>query len=122
MKDIKFKINVYDWDIRFIEIESKNDFRKAKQIMDKFGIEKRIVKSNLENIKKNRKNGGTHSYDNYSRKSLIFILRSSSKRDRRNVLAHEKRHCEDNILEWFNIKDIEASAMLAGYLSEKLKL
>jgi len=122
MKDIKFKINVYDWDVRFIEIESKNDLSKARQIMNKFGVDKQTIKYNLENIKKNRKNGGTHSHDNYNRKSLIFILPSSSKRDRRNVLAHEKRHCEDNILEWFNIKDIEASAMLAGYLSEKLKL
>ena len=35
-----------------------------------------------------------------------------------NVSAHEKRHLEDFILSYLNIKDKETAAYLAGYLAE----
>ena len=35
-----------------------------------------------------------------------------------NVSAHEKRHLEDFILTYLNIKDKETAAYLAGYLAE----
>ena len=120
MKSKKFRVDVYDWFVGFVEVESKKDCKKIIHILKRFGVEKNVINEVRQNIKNGRENGGQHSYNRNIRESLILIYPCSSKKDRRGVIAHEKRHCEDVILQYFHIYDKEAASCLAGYLSEKL--
>jgi hypothetical protein len=120
MKIKKFKVDVYDWKVTLIEITSKKDYKKVIPILKKFGCEKEIVKNTKFHIKNGSKNGGHHSYDTKYWESIILIYPSTSKKERMRVLCHEKRHCEDKILEELSVYGVEAPAYLAGYLAKKL--
>ena len=79
-----------------------------------------LIRETGDDIKIGAKNGGHHSYNVESRKSVITLYESSSKRNRINIIFHEKRHIEDRICKHCGIDDMEAAAFLAGYIAEKL--
>jgi hypothetical protein len=120
MKIKKIKIDVYEWKLTFIEITKKKDYKKVIPMLKKFGVLKKVVKQTKHHIKVGSMDGGHHSYKESHRKSIILIYPSTSKKKRINVIDHEKRHCEDIILNHLNIHDEEASACLAGYLGKYL--
>lgn len=120
MKIKKFKVDVYEWKITFIEVTSKKDWKRVNKIQKKFGVERNIIKNTKKQIKGGSKNGGYHSYNTKYWESIILIYPSSSKTQRLKVLCHEKRHCEDIILEHLSVYGTEAPAYLAGYLAKKL--
>ena len=120
MKIKKFKVDVYEWKITFIEVTSKKDWKKVNRIQKKFGVEKSVIKDVRSHIKNGNKNGGYHSYNVKYWESIILIYPSTSKKQRTKVICHEKRHCEDKILEHTSVYGTEAPAYLAGYLGKML--
>lgn len=117
---IKKNIHVplYDFNITYLEIESRSDIRDVRKEMNKLNANEEQIEEVLDNIINDRIDGGETLRNLNLKKILIIIYRCSSERERRNVINHEKRHAEDRILEYIGINDIEAAAYLAGYLSE----
>ena len=118
MKIKKFKVDIYDWDVKLIEVQSAKDFKKLLKELRKFKCSDEDIAIAKANIMK--KNGGDHFYQLSRRESLILLYKQDSKRIRNSVLCHEKRHLEDRILQYCFVDDIEAAGYLAGYLGEKL--
>jgi len=120
MKKFKFKIPLYDWDITFIEVTSKKDAKKIGKIYKKFKADKESREDIVHAIKKGRVNGGRFTYDTLYCEAIILIFKTTSKKERRKVIRHESRHCEDRVLQHAHVYDIEASAYLAGFLASKI--
>ena len=52
--------------------------------------------------------------------SIVIVYKCENEAKLHKVINHEKNHVVNIIMEWANIHDIEASAFLDGYISEKL--
>lgn len=111
-------IPLYDFNITYLEVESKSDVSDVRKEMNKLNANKEQIEEVLDNIINDRRDGGETFRNLNLKKFLIIIYRCSNERKRRNVINHEKRHIEDRILKYIGISDIEASAYLAGFLSE----
>jgi len=120
MKFLKFNIAIYDWDIYYIEAERKKDAKAVVAKLRSIPASEALIKEVLDDIKSDSTDGGHHLYNGEARKSVILLYRSTSKKNRINIIFHEKRHVEDRICEHLHIEDEEASAFLAGYIAEKL--
>lgn len=117
MKTLKFKIPLYKVTIDLIQIEDKNDIEPVKAYFKKNRIEP--IEEVLDNIAEEAYDGGeTYRLLSKLRMTVVFY-RFSSDIEKANSYAHEKRHIEDRILEYFDVNDIESAAILAGYLGEK---
>ena len=120
MKVKKIKVPMYDFNVTYIEIESKEDANTIPKYFKPIKVEEEDACSILETIKEEGKNGGS-TFRNFELKEfLIIIYEADNEANLKNVKAHELRHLTDRILEWANIKDNEAAAFLQGYLFEKL--
>lgn len=72
--------------------------------------------TSLENIWAN----GEITFRNMTvRTCVVVFYQMRSELDRAEVYSHEKRHIEDRVLNWAGVDDIEASALLAGYLGRQ---
>jgi len=120
MKYLKFKIDIYDWDIYYIEVEKKKDLKAVIVKLSKLKMPHKIMVGIRDDIKDGATNGGHHWCHTYERKTIVLLYKTTSKRNRTHTIFHEKRHIEDRILHHLGIDDIEASAFLAGYIAEKL--
>ena len=111
----KFRLDYFDWDIHFLEVQSKEDLPEIKKIFKKLNISGKPI---FKEVKKDYQGGGWHICDNLKGWSMIFIYRQVKKAKRFQDISHEKRHMEDNLLQWFNIKDSESSAMLSHNIAK----
>ena len=117
MKTLKFKIPLYKVTVDLIQIEDKNDVEPVKAYFKKNRIEP--IEEVLDNIAKDACDGG-ETYRLLSKRQMtVLFYQFSSDIEKANIYAHEKRHMEDRILEYFDVNDIESAAILAGYLGEK---
>ena len=117
MKTLKFKIPLYKVTVDLIQIEDKNDVEPVKAYFKENRIES--IEEVLDNIAKDAYDGGeTYSLLSIRRMTVLFY-QFSSDIEKANIYAHEKRHMEDRILEYFDVNDIESAAILAGYFGEK---
>ena len=120
MKKKEFNIPLYHHKVIFLEIESKNDANLIGKELSKIKLTKEDVAQEIYNIQQGRYNGGI-TYRNFELKTfLVIIYTTTSKKQRLNIIGHEKRHIEDRLAENCNIQDIEALAYIAGFLTEKL--
>lgn len=120
MKRKRFKVPIYNFNITFIEMESATDCYLVAKEMKRLNCTPEAICSVSEALKNGDVNGG-ETYRNMPIKEiLVLIYPCTSERRRREVVNHEKRHIEDRILEYLGINDIEASAYLAGFLSEHI--
>ena len=121
MKKIKFNVPIYDMEITCLILDKNDDFMETiyPQIKN-FPLPNEEFATINNNVQEHLHSGGTTYRFMTSRKILVLIYPCKSEKERRNVLNHEKRHVEDRILEHFGVKDIESSALLAGFLSEKI--
>lgn len=113
-------IEIFGWEVQILEIQNDYDCNVLEQEMKRFSIDEDEIDGITEQIKTGVTDGGWHYYNEGMRKSMIIVYPTTSIQSRINVICHEKRHCEDRILSVLNIKDIETSAYLAGFLAEKL--
>jgi hypothetical protein len=120
MKYLKFNIDIYDWDIYYIEVERKKDSKAVIAKLRSIPASKELINEVRDDIKSGSKNGGHHLFNLVFRKSVILLYQTTNKKDRINIIFHEKRHVEDRLCKHLDIDDMEASAFLAGYIAEKL--
>lgn len=120
MKKKKIKIPIYNIDVTVIEVENKYDADSVCKEVESICTEIEYIDTIRRAIENEEHDGGETIRNLLLRKVLVIIYECSSKKTRREIIGHEKRHIEDRILEFFNINDIESAAMLAGFLSSKL--
>ena len=79
------------------------------------------ITGNIKDIKlkvQNHNEGGATTFHRKSDCSLfVIIYPQPSVYRKEECISHEKRHCEDFILEHLGIDDKEAAAYLAGWFS-----
>jgi hypothetical protein len=116
-----FKIDIYNWDVTYLEIENNDNAVDVAQRIKELGFLDAISDGHvLKKIEKNPLDGGFHVVVESEMKSLIIIFESSSKQERINSICHEKRHLEDTIGYICHLECGEAMAYIAGYIGEKL--
>lgn len=110
-------IPIYNVHLTLIQVTSSDDAERIKDIMLSSGItEQEYIDYTINGIKNNAEDGG-ETYRNLSKKEILCIFYKMSDKDtKEEIYAHEKRHVEDRILEFFEIDDLESAALLAGYL------
>jgi hypothetical protein len=118
MKKSKFKVPLYHYDVTVIQIESSKDKDALIKEFKKMRVPEENYKDSIEYVENNYMNGGDTYRNMLNKRFLVIIYLCESENIRREVMGHEKRHVEDRILEHVGINDIEASAYLAGYLSQ----
>lgn len=117
MKVRNFTIPIYDYKVTLLIIEGPTDADACAKYLAKFKCQKEDVEDVLFDIKNKCVNGG-NTFRNLDMKRFLVVIYPCTSRDvLANILAHEKRHIEDRLLEHVNIDDIEASAYLSGYLA-----
>ncbi len=120
MKYLKFNIKIYDWDVFYIEVESKKDAKKVVKKLKSIGVPKDVMDHIGPEIKDNAMNGGEHFYNPGKRWSIIFMHQTSSNSCKFEIVCHEKRHIEDRIMEYLGLEGTEAGAFIAGYIAKNL--
>jgi hypothetical protein len=114
------KVPLYDYKIILLEIESKEEKSSVLKICNHYNIDERVVEEISSNIENDCYNGGITCHNSSCRTIVVLLYRQTNEVVRRRVINHEKRHVEDFILQHLDIDDLEASAYLAGFLSEKI--
>ena len=119
MTKIQFTIPFYNVTCILVQIEGVQDADDAIALMKRWKIEDEND-YDYNGIKAGALNGGT-TYRQMERKR-IFVLFYPFQNDRikDEFYAHEKRHIEDRILEFYGVNDVESAGLLAGYLGAKL--
>lgn len=110
-------IPIYNVNLTLIQVISSDDAERIKDIMLSSGItEQEYIDYTINGIKNNAEDGG-ETYRNLSKKEILCIFyKISDEETKDEIYAHEKRHVEDRLLEFFEIDDLESAALLAGYL------
>lgn len=120
MKKKVIKVPIYDFTITFVEVEKFEDKCTVSKIMTSLDLPKDIIDEVKEKIEQGVEDGGLTTTRPSTHEIFVLIYQSSNETKRRNVVNHEKRHVEDDILEITKVEDQEASAYLAGFLSEHI--
>ena len=120
MKYLKFNIKIYDWDVFYIEVESKKDAKKVVNKLKSIGVPMDAMDDVGPAIKNNAQNGGEHFYYLPRRWSIILMYKTSNNSRKFEIICHEKRHIEDRIMEHLGLEGTEAGAFIAGYIAKKL--
>ena len=120
MKVKKVKIPIFNHKLNVFEVTSKRDADKLLKELKPFKMldedDEKEVKENIEN----EADGACTYYRKSDCTLIVVIYLQTNEARRREVLAHEKRHVEDNILNTLGIDDKESAAYLAGYLAKEV--
>jgi hypothetical protein len=120
MKVKKVKIPIFNHSLSVFEVTNKRDTDKLVKELKSLKI---INKDDEQEIRENIENecdGACTFYRKVDCTLVVVIYIQSNQDRRREVLAHEKRHVEDNILNTLGIDDKESAAYLAGYLAKEV--
>lgn len=115
-----FNIPIYDFDVVMVEVEGVGDVEPLRRLLRKHGRADDIEKDVLGAIEEGSYDGGWTLSALGHRLFYVILLPMSSDERRLSVLAHEKRHVEDDLLDFCGIEDKESAAYLAGYLQGKM--
>ena len=120
MKVKKVKIPIFNHNLNVFEVTSKRDTDKLLKELKPFKMlnedDEKEVRENIEN----ETDGACTYYRKADCTLVVIIYLQTNETRRREVLAHEKRHVEDNILNTLGIDDKESAAYLAGYLAKEV--
>lgn len=119
MKSFSFEIPIYDIHVDLVQIEGKEDSKDVLRFMRAIKCTENFIEETKDYIERCAINGGETYRNRDLSKILVIFTPFSSEMRREEVYAHEKRHVEDRILEWFNVDDIESAGLLAGFLACK---
>jgi hypothetical protein len=121
MRYKKIKVPVYDWQILYIRIESKEDIKEFNKVVKNFGFNSEIdFELDKDNITNDKFDGGCCTYNDGYKKMVIVVYRCENFNELMSVLFHECDHAVWNILEHCNVNDKEARAYLSGYIGTQL--
>lgn len=112
-----FDIPIYDWNVTYLIVETKDDIPELLAWLEIFQT---AFQDDINETFDTIKNAGLTYIDRVSQKFLVIIFPSTSKTELLSTIGHEKRHLEDFILEELGIFDKEAAGYLAGYLTKKM--
>ena len=118
MKVKKIKIPIYDYDVKMIEVEKGDKPSKVtKECGSLTKADRKLISSNIKN---EYIDGGVLYYNLSRRKFVIIVYMVTSKKNRIEIIGHEKRHVEDRLLNHCAVTDLEAAGYLSGWLAKKL--
>lgn len=114
----RIDVSMYNFRVDLIEIEGKNDVPSLLRLFKSVKLNVDLVEEVIESIKDGDVDGGWTFCNFGIKRVLVVLLPMRSVDKRREVLSHEKRHVEDDILRHCGIDDSEAAGYLAGYLGK----
>lgn len=114
----KINLEIYDFKIEVIEVESREDAPAARKALKRLMVSNDLIDEITQAITDGDINGGWTMCNYGIKRIAVVLLPMESETKRRSVLMHEKRHVEDDIMSHCNIDDAEAAGYLAGYLSK----
>lgn len=121
MKVKKIKVPIFNHTLSIFEVEKSKDADKLiKELKNLNIIESKEDESEIYASVENECDGATTYYRRSDCTLVVVIYKQCDSNRRREVLAHEKRHCEDHILEHLGINDRETAAYLAGWLAKEV--
>lgn len=118
MKRYDFTIPIYDVDVTLIQVErgTENECRTLRKALRSFGCKKESIDEDVNEIREGDMNGGA-TYRNMTARVVVVVFHEFTSEERMvEVYSHEKRHVEDRVLEFFEVKDTESAGLLAGFL------
>jgi uncharacterized membrane-anchored protein len=99
MKSKRINIPIYDFRLDLLEVENSNDVALLARFFKSVRLDEDITLEILNAIKDGDVDGGWTISNFGHKRILVVLLKMRSEEKRREVLAHEKRHVEDDILE-----------------------
>ena len=121
MKKMQFVVPFYEVTVRLYQVESKDDAPIIRNVLRGLKADKDITEEIVGGIEREAVNGGETFRDLRHKLMVIIFYEWDSEERKIDVFAHEKRHVEDRILEYFGVNDIESAGMLAGWLGVKFR-
>lgn len=118
MKSKRINIPMYDFRLDLLEVENSDDVVLLAKFFKGVRLDDEISLEILDAVKNGDVDGGWTLSNLGIKRILVVLLKMRTEAQRRAVLAHEKRHVEDDILEHCHVNDKEAAAFLAGYLGK----
>ncbi len=111
-------IDIFEWDIAFIFLDSKD------KNINKIGKKYNLLKEDIIEVNENLKDkilGAGLTLTNFTRKrTIVIVYPSVNNKDRLNTTSHEVRHTVDRITEFSDVNDNETSAYMTGYIMGEL--
>ena len=114
----KFKVPIYKWSVLLVQIENKKDIEPLKRLLraNRFKEEDELYKEITDKTETDCVDGGITIRDRGRKELFVVLYRMTNAFELANIYSHEKRHVEDEILEYCDVNGSEASAYLAGYI------
>ena len=92
---------------------------EVKEMLSRLDCPKRYMRKAL-NVLRNYNTGLTYSNNKY-KMSIVCISRTTSEEQMMNSIAHEVKHVQSHICEYYDVEeDTEAAAYLTGYIIQKM--
>ena len=121
----KLEVPIYSYTLWLIKL-SFEDYKLKKKLTSKeiglrsktIDLDEETCKEIDENIKGEYYNGAITCHRGGQRKIVVFFYPNDDEEREVEIYDHEKRHVEDDILNFLNVDDAEAAAYLAGYLGK----
>jgi len=119
MKLFKFDIDIYEWTIQLVKLETGDEPEIIPEdIMENLMTE---TQEGIDEWFVNEVMNAGYTDANIKNKTIYVIFSpQTSLKKAANTYFHEARHIVDNIVQYCNILDEEASAYLQGYIGEYL--
>ena len=118
MKHSKINVDMYGYKVDVLEVEGDDDYEYLARFFRRFKLKDPFVDEVIEAVKDGDSDGGYTFACFGIKRVFVVLLKMSSDTRRREVIMHEKRHVEDDILQHCSVKDDEAAAYLAGFLAK----
>ena len=118
----KFKIPLYDYEVTYIRLAHiDGEDKQVEKILTRMGANAESLNNTLDDMRNKRVDGGEHYFNLQDGKSVVIIFPCRSNDKLISIIAHEKRHLEDRVLQWASVNDIESAGFLAGYLAKMMQ-
>lgn len=120
MKKMRFKVPIYNVDVMFVQIEKGDSVKTLSFFLNWVYADDEERKEMDDYLQRGYHDGGATYFIFSKARFAIICYPTTSEEKMIELYCHEKRHLEDRILEHTNVKDIESSAILAGFLGVKM--
>lgn len=116
MKKMCFTIPLYGIRVTLVQAEDRTDADMTERVLKSNHVGDEYIHDVVDAVRRGAVNGG-ETYRNFrERRVFVFFYPFENDERRAEIYAHEKRHIEDRVLEWFAVNDIESAGLLAGFL------